>query len=75
MRQDQTRQHPRSTGTGLASADERSPQAGTAVKRGGRGRDTGARIDEALEGQSRAADHKLLTSALRFVSRPRRQAL
>ena len=39
--------------------------------REGRGRDTGARINEALEGQSCAADHKLLTSALRFVSHPR----
>jgi len=37
----------------------------------GRRRDTGARINKALEGQSRAADHKLLTSALRFVSHPR----
>ena len=36
-----------------------------------RGCDTGARINEALKGQSRAADHKLLTSALRFVSHPR----
>lgn len=32
----------------------------------GRERDTGARISKALEGQSRAADHKPLTSALRF---------
>jgi hypothetical protein len=36
-----------------------------------RGRDTGARINQALEGQSRVADHKLLTSALCFVSHPR----
>ena len=38
---------------------------------GGRERDTGARIKYALEGQSRAADHKPLTSALRYVSRSR----
>ncbi len=31
-----------------------------------RERDTGARMNEALEGQSRAADHEPLTSALRF---------
>ena len=38
----------------------------------GRERDTGARIKKALEGQSRAADHKPLTSALRssVYSRP-----
>ena len=33
--------------------------------------DTGARITYALEGQSRAADHKPLTSALRYVSHSR----
>ena len=38
---------------------------------GGRERDTGARITTALEGQSRAADHKPLTSALRYVSHSR----
>jgi transposase len=39
--------------------------------RGGCGRDTGARISEALEGQSRAADSvKPQRSALRYVSRP-----
>jgi hypothetical protein len=38
---------------------------------GGRERDTGARIKQALEGQSRAADHKPLTSALRYVSHSR----
>ncbi len=37
----------------------------------GRERDTGARIDKALEGHSCAADSKLLTSALRYVSHPR----
>jgi Transposase IS116/IS110/IS902 family len=36
----------------------------------GRGRDTGTRISKALEGQSRAADHKSLTSALRFRQSP-----
>ena len=46
-------------------------QAGAPARESGRGRDTGARINKALEGQSRAADHKLLTSALRFVSHPR----
>ena len=40
---------------------------------GGRERDTGARIKQALEGQSRAADHKPLTSALRYVSHSRPQ--
>jgi hypothetical protein len=34
------------------------------------GRDTGARISKALEGQSRAAGHKPLTPALRYVSHP-----
>ena len=43
----------------------------TQAKKGGRERDTGARIKQALEGQSRAADHKPLTSALRYVSHPR----
>ena len=38
----------------------------TARGESGRERDTGARISKALEGQSRAADHKPLTSALRF---------
>jgi transposase len=33
-----------------------------------RGRDTGTRISNVLEGQSRAADHKPLTPALRFVN-------
>ena len=28
-------------------------------------------MNEALEGQSRAADHKLLTSALRYIGHPR----
>ncbi len=37
----------------------------------GRERDTGARITTAIEGQSRAADHKPLTSALRYVSHSR----
>ncbi len=41
------------------------------AKQGGRERDTGARIKQALEGQSRAADHKPLTSALRYVSHSR----
>jgi len=34
------------------------------------GRDTGARIQQALKGQSRAAGHKPLTPALRYVSHP-----
>ena len=37
----------------------------------GRERDTGARITTAIKGQSRAADHKPLTSALRYVSHSR----
>ena len=37
---------------------------------GGRGRDTGARISKALEGQGRAAGPRLLTPALRLVSHP-----
>lgn len=37
---------------------------------GGCGRDTGARISKGLEGQGRAAGHKLLTPALRHVSHP-----
>ena len=43
-----------------------------APKKGGRERDTGARITKALKGQSHAADHEPLTSALRLVldSRP-----
>ncbi len=43
---------------------------------GGRECDTGARIKEALKGQSCAADHKPLTSALRYVigSRPHQQS-
>ena len=41
-------------------------------KKAGRERDTGARITKALKGQSHAADHEPLTSALRLVlySRP-----
>src|SRR5262249_23159619 len=49
-------------------------QAGAPAKKGGRERDTGARIDSVThsEDTSRAADHKLPTSALRYVigSRP-----
>src|SRR5215213_1725065 len=41
------------------------------VFQSGRERDTGARITTAHEGQSRAADHKPLTSALRYVSHSR----
>ena len=43
-----------------------------AAKKGGRECDTWARIKWALEGPSRAADHKPLTSARRYVigSRP-----
>ena len=37
----------------------------------GRERDTGARITRPSKGQSRAADHKPLTSALRYVSHSR----
>ena len=47
------------------------PTGRRAREKSGRERDTGARINKALEGQSRAADHKLLTSALRYVSHPR----
>ena len=39
--------------------------------KGGRERDTGARITTALKEPSRAADHKPLTSALRYVSHSR----
>ena len=39
--------------------------------KGRRERDTGARITKTLQGPSRAADHKPLTSALRYVNRPR----
>ena len=46
-------------------------QAAAPTRESGRRRDTGARINKALEGQSRAADSKLLTSALRYVSHPR----
>jgi transposase len=45
-------------------------QAGAPARRVGE-RDTGARINQALEGQSCAADSKLLTSALRYVSHSR----
>ena len=47
-------------------------QAGSPGEKGGRERDTGARINQALEGQSRAADPQLQTPALRLViaSRP-----
>ena len=54
-----------------APTDRRSPTGRPAAgEEGGRERDTGARITKALEGQSRAADHKPLTSALRYVNRP-----
>ncbi len=49
------------------------PTGQSARDKSGRERDTGARIVEVTQrGQSRAADHKLLTSALRYVisSRP-----
>lgn len=39
-----------------------------ATPKRGCGSDTGARISKAVEGQGPAADHKLLTSALRHVS-------
>ena len=59
---------------GSPTAESRLPPAGQrlAVQRpeGGCGRDTGARISKALEGQGRAAGHKLLTPALRHVSHP-----
>jgi hypothetical protein len=45
--------------------------AGRGAAESGRERDTGARITKALEGPSRAADHKPLTSALRYVSHSR----
>ncbi len=46
--------------------------AGGHAEEAGRERDTGARITKALKGQSHAADHEPLTSALRLVlySRP-----
>jgi len=44
-------------------------------EQGGRERDTGARIQQALKGQSRAADHKPPTSALRYVSHSRPKQL
>jgi transposase len=47
----------------------------TAKEPGAGGRDTGARIKQAQTGQSRAADHKPLTSALRYVSHSRPHAL
>ena len=53
---------------------DRLPAAGRRLAgqrpEGGCGRDTGARISKALEGQGRAAGHKLLTPALRHVSHP-----
>ena len=52
-------------------AYERTVADWQAASEGGRERDTGARITKALEGQSRAADHKPLTSALRYVSHSR----
>ena len=42
-----------------------------ARRESGRERDTGARIKQARKGQSRAAEHKPLTSALRYVSHSR----
>ena len=46
-------------------------QAGAPARKAGAGVTLERRINKALEGQSRAADHQLLTSALRFVSHPR----
>ncbi len=50
------------------------PAAGRRLARGSTERwcgcDTGARIQQALEGQSRAAGHKPLTPALRYISHP-----
>jgi transposase len=73
-----------STNTAMRSA-ERDPRAPSPTRlrthrrrlassrpsEGGRERDTGARITTALRGPSRAADHKPLTSALRYVSHSR----
>ena len=57
---------------GLLQADGPRLASSHAEKESGRERDTGARITKALKGQSRAADHEPLTSALRLVlySRP-----
>jgi hypothetical protein len=51
-------------------AHDRRPGSNAAGE-GGRERDTGTRIKTALEGPSRAADHKSLTSALRSVNHSR----
>ena len=56
------------TGRGRLPPHDRRLEGHPATE-GGRERDTGARITKALEGQSRAADHKPLTSALRYVNR------
>jgi hypothetical protein len=54
------------------TAAPRDAPSRTRDQKGGRERDTGARINQALQrGQSRAADSKLHTSALRYVSHPR----
>jgi transposase len=48
------------------------PASRTTIKKSGRERDTRARINPGpRRGHSRAADSKLLTSALRFLSHPR----
>jgi hypothetical protein len=61
----------RRAGRGVLPADGHRPAGRRASQKSGRERDTGARIDQALEGQSRAADSELLTSALCYVSHPR----
>ena len=70
-----TNAHPRRRTRARPPSRERLPPhdhrlEGDRTGEGGRERDTGARISKALEGQSRAADHKPLTSALRFRQSP-----
>ena len=65
-----SRTRPRPPSRTRLRADHPRPP-GRRPDQGGRERDTGARITTALEGQSRAADHKPLTSALRYVSHSR----
>ena len=64
----------RSPGRGRLRQD-RPRLARRTNKQGGRERDTGARTKQALKGQSRAADHKPQTSALRYVSHSRPKTL
>ena len=70
QRDARSRTRPRPPSRTRLRADHPRPP-GRRRDQGGRERDTGARITNALEGQSRAADHKPLTSALRYVSHSR----